>query len=56
MTEWTADVPQGTVVVTNLRGMRSMQLEGASVLLLRDVSAEALIVRIDPEGERLVHR
>lgn len=54
--EWTTDVPQGTVVVTNLRGMRSMQLEGASVLLLQDVSAEALIVRIDPEGERLTHR
>ena len=54
--EWTTDVPQGTVVVTNLRGMRSMQLEGASVILLREVSDEALILRIDPEGERLTHR
>ena len=54
--EWTTDVPQGTVVVTNLRGMRSMQLEGASVILLREVSDEALILRIDPEGERLTRR
>ena len=54
--EWATDVPQGTVVVTNLRGMRSMQLDGASVILLREVSDEALILRIDPEGERLTHR
>jgi 4-amino-4-deoxy-L-arabinose transferase-like glycosyltransferase len=51
--EWTRDTPTGTVVVTNRRGMRAMQLEGAGIVVLRDVSADALVVRTDPNGERL---
>ncbi len=52
--EWTSDTPTGALVVTNRRGMRAMQLEGAGVVVLRDVSADAMLVRTDPDGERLM--
>lgn len=57
LAEWTRDTPTGTVVVTNRRGVRAMQLEGAGIVVLREVSADALVVRTDPAGERLArHR
>jgi len=52
--EWTSDTPSGALVVTNRRGMRAMQLEGAGIVVLRDVSADAMVVRTDPDGERLL--
>ncbi|MEE2963897.1 MAG: glycosyltransferase family 39 protein [Acidobacteriota bacterium] len=51
--EWTSDTPSGALVVTNQRGMRAMQLEGAGIVVLRNVSADAMLVRTDPNGERL---
>ena len=54
LSEWTSDTPSGALVVTNRRGMRAMQLEGAGIVVLRDVSADAMLVRTDPDGERLM--
>ncbi len=51
--EWTVDAPAGALVVTNRRGMRAMQLEGAGIVVLREVSADAMLVRTEPDGERL---
>jgi len=51
--EWTNDTPAGSLVVTNSRGMRTMQLEGAGIVVLREVSPDAMVVRTDPDGERL---
>jgi hypothetical protein len=51
--EWTSDTPAGSLVVTNSRGMRTMQLEGAGIVVLREVSPDAMVVRTDPDGERL---
>ena len=51
--EWTNDTPAGSLVVTNSRGMRTMQLEGAGIVMLREVSPDAMVVRTDPDGERL---
>ena len=56
VSEWNAADPTGSVIVTTLRGMRAMQLEGAGVVILGRVSPEALLVRIDPDGERLTTR
>jgi 4-amino-4-deoxy-L-arabinose transferase-like glycosyltransferase len=51
--EWNSDTPPTAVVVTNRQGVRTMQQEGASVVVLRTVSADAVLVRADPDGERL---
>lgn len=51
--EWTSNTPAHSVVVTDSRGMRTMQLEGAGIVVLGEVSPDAMIVRTDPDGERL---
>jgi 4-amino-4-deoxy-L-arabinose transferase-like glycosyltransferase len=51
--EWTTSTPAHSLVVTNSRGMRTMQLEGAGIVVLDEVSPEAMLVRTDPDGERL---
>ena len=51
---WSSTDPPGTVVVTTTRGMRQMQLEGAGIVVLSEVSPQALLVRTDPGGEKIV--
>ncbi|MEE2637821.1 MAG: glycosyltransferase family 39 protein [Acidobacteriota bacterium] len=51
---WSSTDPPGTVVVTTTRGMRQMQLDGAGIVVLGEISPQALLVRTDPGGEKIV--
>jgi hypothetical protein len=54
--EWSGQAPGGSTVITNDRGMRAMQLNGASLHVIRRVSDDAVLVQTNRAGDRLARR
>ena len=54
--EWSREDPDGSVVVTTDRGMRTMQMHGTRLHVLRQVSDDAVLVRTDQDGGELTFR
>jgi 4-amino-4-deoxy-L-arabinose transferase-like glycosyltransferase len=54
--EWNSREPGGSIVITTDRGMRTMQVRGASLRVLRRVSDNAVVVQTDLTSDRLAQR